>query len=59
MKKLRGAGGIGIGNGQGSGTVGDGGGVGFLEGDRLGIGSGLEAPTRVLILVSSVVSESV
>ena len=47
MKKLQGAGGIGMGNGHGSGMVGDGGGVGFLDGDRLGMGSGLEGPTWV------------
>ena len=45
MKAVLGAGGIGMGKGQGSGTVGEGGGVGFLDGERVGIG--LDGPVWV------------
>ena len=44
MKNFLGAGGVGVGKGHGSGTVGEGGGVGFLEGERVGRGLVREGP---------------
>ena len=55
IKKDLGAGGIGMGRGQGSGTVGEGGGVGFLDGER--VGRGLDGPAWVW--VSAAMSDSV
>ena len=49
---------MGIGKGHGSGTVGEGG-VGFLEGERVGGGCVREGPAWVSTCVSVAVSESV
>ena len=50
---------MGIGKGYGSGTVGEGGGVGFLEGERVGGGCVREGLAWVSTCVSAAISESV